>query len=93
MTVYATATINVTDPEALGRYREGAGAALEKHKGTNFAASMEPQILEGDGPAPDVAVILAFPDREHALAWINDPAIADVHDARRAGGITKIILM
>ncbi|MGH1464489.1 MAG: DUF1330 domain-containing protein [Cognatishimia sp.] len=93
MTAYAMVTITVTDHNTFSAYREHAGAALAKHKAKSFAVSKEGQVIEGDGNAPDVSVILEFPDRVHALAWINDPDLAKVHALRQSAGQSKIILM
>ena len=93
MTAYALVTIHLEDRETFARYRSLAGPAMKKHQASALAVSSEAQIIEGDGPAPDVTVILTFPDRDHALAWINDKDIADVHAARQASGRTKIVLM
>ena len=93
MTAYALVTITVDSPETFAEYRQLAGPAMAKHKAEPLAVSPEAQIIEGDGPAPDVTVILSFPDREHAQGWINDPEIADIHAKRRASGTSRIILM
>ena len=93
MTAYAVVTIHLEDREAFARYRTLAGPAMEKHQAKPLSVSTKAQIIEGDGPAPDVTVILTFPDRDHALAWINDDDIADVHAARRASGRSRIVLM
>lgn len=93
MTAYAQVTITLKDPETFAKYRELAGPALAKHKAKPLAVSKESNIIEGDGPAPDVAVILEFPDRAHAEAWINDPELAEVHALRNAGGNSRIVLM
>ena len=93
MTAYAIVTLTIKDQAALARYRAVAGPALAKHGATPLAVSAETQVIEGSGPAPDVTVILEFPDRDHALGWINDPDIADVHATRQASGDSRIILM
>lgn len=93
MTAYALVTITVDHPETFAAYRQAAGPAMAKHKAEPLAVSSEAKVIEGDGPAPNVTVILSFPDRDHALAWINDPEIADVHERRRASGASRIVLM
>ncbi|GAA6209416.1 hypothetical protein NBRC116601_27090 [Cognatishimia sp. WU-CL00825] len=93
MTAYALVTISLQDPETFAAYRELAGAALKKHNAEAMAVSKEAEVIEGTAPAPDVTVILTFPDRAHAKAWINDPELADVHALRQNSGITNIILM
>jgi uncharacterized protein (DUF1330 family) len=93
MTAYAIVTLTIKDQAALERYRAVAGPALAKHSAAPLAVSSEAQVIEGDGQAPDVTVILEFPDRDHALGWINDPDLVSVHAARQASGISSIILM
>jgi uncharacterized protein (DUF1330 family) len=93
MTAYAIVTLTIEDQAALENYRAQAGPALAKHKATPLSVSSEAQVIEGEGPAPDVTVLLQFPDRDHALAWISDTEIEHVHAARRASGASRIILM
>lgn len=93
MTVHAIVTLSISDPDTLAAYREKAGAALAKYNAQPLAVSQDAAIIEGDGTAPDVTVILTFPDRDHALGWINDPELASTHALRRGAGQSNIILM
>jgi uncharacterized protein (DUF1330 family) len=93
MTAHAIVTLTVTSPDNFAAYREQAGAALAKHGGTALQSSPNPILLEGEGPLPQIAVVLAFPDRESAQAWKNDPELAAVHALRMASGNIQIILL
>ncbi|CUJ06797.1 DUF1330 domain-containing protein [Cognatishimia activa] len=93
MTAYAMVTITVTDPDKLAAYREVAGPAMAKHGVSPLAVSGDAQVIEGNGAAPNVTVILQFENREAALGWINDPEIAEVHKMRQAAGDSRIVLM
>lgn len=93
MPAYALVTISLEDRDTFAAYRKLAGPAMAKHHAEALAVSSEAQVIEGDGPAPDITVILSFPDRDHALGWINDPEIAEVHETRRASGTSRIVLM
>ncbi len=93
MTAYAIVTVTVTNPSVFDAYREKAGAALAKYQAKPMEVSKEAQVIEGNGAAPDVTVILTFPDRDHALGWINDPELAETHALRRGAGSSHIILM
>lgn len=93
MTTYALVTVTVNDGEKFAAYREAAGPAMAKHRVTPLAVSRDAQILEGEGAAPNVTVILQFESRETALGWINDPEIAHVHKMRNDAGQSRIILM
>lgn len=91
--VYAIAQLKVTDKEALGRYREQAGAALAKHGGAVVSGGANPEMLEGDGTAPDIVALLSFPSVAAARAWRNDPELAQVHALRNAGGASSIFIV
>ncbi len=91
--IYAYAKLTVTNPDALAAYRDVAEAALAKHGGKVESAAREFTVLDGAPNAPDVAALLSFPDREAAIAWSNDPALADVHALRRGAGGSDILLL
>lgn len=91
--IYAYAEITVTNPEALAEYRDVAGAALAKHGGKVESASREFTTLDGAPVAPNVAALLSFPDKAAAVAWSEDPELADVHALRRSAGGSNILLL
>lgn len=90
---YAIFTATFTDPASFAAYGKTGGEALAKHGGTLAGKARPPELLDGAGPAPDIAVLLSFPDRAAAEAWINDPDYAEVHALRRASGTTSVILL
>ena len=91
--IYAMVLLAITDREKLAAYRNAAGSVLARHDGKLVAAAPEPTVLEGTITAPDIAAVLSFPERESALAWINDPDLKDVHELRRTGADSSIILL
>ncbi|MEM1272821.1 MAG: DUF1330 domain-containing protein [Pseudomonadota bacterium] len=91
--VYAYAKLMVKNPEKLSAYRDVASDALARHGGKVEAATAETTQLDGHPDMPDVAALLSFPDKAAALAWINDPELADVHALRRDAGASDIVLM
>lgn len=93
MTAHAIVTLNVTKPEKLAIYREKATEALAKHGGSILQASPEPILLEGEAEFPQMVALLAFPDRDSAIAWKNDPDLAEIHALRMDSGKTTIILL
>ena len=93
---FQTTVADATIEDGPGRFRNWTDAGVDYDVivvATPLAVSPEAQVIEGDGPAPDVTVILTFPERDHALNWINDPEIAEVHARRRASGTSRILLM
>lgn len=93
MTVQALAMITITDKTSLAAYREQAAEALAKHGGSLVAADPAPLVLEAAGDTPDLAALLAFPNADAARAWIDDPALADIHALRNGGGKSTIIVL
>ncbi len=93
MTAYAIVTLKITAPEQLAAYRERAGEALAKYCGAVAQASSELTLLEGGPDLPQLAAILTFPEKASAKAWIDDPALADIHALRRGSGHSTIILL
>ncbi|MEH6521507.1 DUF1330 domain-containing protein [Sulfitobacter sp.] len=91
--IYAYAKITVTNPKALAEYRDVAGAALAKHGGKVESAAREFTVLDGTPDVPNVAALLSFPNKEAAVAWSNDPELADVHALRRSAGGSDILLL
>ena len=90
---YAYIALTITNPDSLAAYRVKAAEALATHGGSVVSASKDLIALEGAPSLPDMAAILSFPDRAAAEAWINDPALADVHALRRGAGQSDIILL
>lgn len=93
MTAYAFVTLKISNPDKMAAYREVAGPALAKYGAEPIQVSPDSIWLDGEGPTPDIAVLLSFPDREAALNWRNDPDFEDVHALRNASGECKILLL
>ena len=87
---YAIAKLEITDPEKLTAYREVAGEALAKHGGAVVTASAEYTKMDGEPDMTGVTAILSFPDKTSALAWANDPELAEIHALRRSAGASHI---
>ena len=91
--IYAYGELTITNPDAFAEYAKVAGQALAKHGGKPVAATTEPAVLDGTPALPTRAIILSFPDRAAALAWINDPELADAHALRRSAGSSDFVLL
>ena len=85
--------MNITNPETFGQYKEVASDAMGKHGCSILSIGKDNITLDGDHKAPTVAVILSFPDKAAAMAWINDPELAHIHDLRRKAGLDSMTLI
>ncbi|MBM7068442.1 DUF1330 domain-containing protein [Actibacterium sp. 188UL27-1] len=91
--IYAYVSLTVTNPDSLAKYREQGAPALARHGGKVETATAETSVLDGSPNLPDMAALLSFPDRGAALAWINDPELAETHALRRGAGASDIVLL
>lgn len=85
--------MNITNPEIFGQYKDVASDAMEKHGCAALSIGKDNITLDGDQKAPTIAVILSFPDKASALAWINDPELTHIHDLRRKAGLKSMTLI
>jgi len=76
---------SMNDTNAFARYREVAGAALAKHGGRVVSSTPSPKQIEGPPRPLHALVILEFPDADAALAWRQDPDLAETHALRVDG--------
>ena len=91
--VYAYVELNITDADSFDRYKVKAGDALAKHGGSPLVSSKGSVVIEGNKEAPQIAVILSFPELEAAHAWINDPDLQHIHELRQNSGDVSIVLL
>ena len=72
MPAYVIGDIRVTDPVQFEAYRAPAGASVERYGGRLLAAAGNAELLDG-GPAPELSVIIEFPDVAAARRWYQSP--------------------
>ena len=80
MTAYVITELTVRDAEALDRYRKEVGPVLKQFGGELLAVSPW-HVFHGE-PAYDFGTIIAFPDKEAALAWYSSPAYQALNPVR-----------
>ncbi len=93
MPAYATVQLVLKDREAFARYREHAGNALAKHGGKVIAGGPESEVLEDTGAGDCIMALLEFPNADSARGWIEDPELQHIHDMRKAGASTRVVLL
>lgn len=91
--VHAYVQLTIDNPEKFEAYRAKAGDALAKHGAQVLQSSRDVSAIDGAPTLSQVGVILAFADKAAALAWINDPELAETHELRRAAGRCDITLL
>jgi uncharacterized protein (DUF1330 family) len=82
---YSITEVEVVDAEEFKRYRELAGASVERHRGQFLVQGAEPIVAEGDWLSGQRVVVIKFPNMEQLRSWYESPEYAPARViARRA---------
>lgn len=92
MKAYLVLDFAVTDLAGFMPYVEAIPAHIERHGGRYIVRGVEPTIMEGDW-TPERLVILEFPARANAEAFLRDPDIQDLFAVRHATTISRLVLV
>ena len=85
MTYYSVLEVTAISDDWVSDYIGSANALVAKHGGKYLARTASHERLEGDGENPALRIILEWPTREAALAFMNDPDYEPHLKARTAG--------
>ena len=91
MTHYIVAHIAIHDRDRYAQYETGFMPIFDKYGGQILAVNDAPEVLEGPPDARRL-VILAFPDREAALAWAGSPEYREIAKHRLAASEGVILI-
>ena len=92
MTAYVIADITVTDPDRYQEYVRLAPAFIEKHGGQYRVRGGEVDCREGDWK-PQRLIVLEFPSRKNAVAFLEDPGYQQVARIRQQCATTNLIVV
>ena len=92
MKAYLVLDLEVTDLAGFRPYVAQIPAHIERHGGRYIVRGVEPAVMEGDW-RPPLLVILEFPARENAEAFLSDPHIQDLFKLRHDTTVSKLLLV
>ena len=93
MTAYCIAQIDIHDPTEYQNYLQGFMPVFERHNGRLLVSSAaEVDIIEGHWDLPR-CVLLAFPDLQHARAWLDDPDYRTLARHRHRAAQTNLVMV
>jgi len=92
MTAYLVLDFAVRDLRGFLPYVEAIPAFIEKHGGRYIVRGVAPTVMEGDW-APERMVILEFPARENAEAFLNDPEAQPLFALRHRTTDSRLVLV
>ena len=95
MAYYSVLEVTPTSDAWIPDYLPAANALVTRHGGRYLARTASHETLEGDGggEAPALHIIIEWPSKEAAAAFMNDPAYASHLAARTAGSLSRHALI
>jgi uncharacterized protein (DUF1330 family) len=91
MKAYLVLDLSVNDFAGFRRYVDEIPAFIAKHSGKYIVRGVQPTTIEGDW-SPERLVIIEFPGREKAEAFLGDPEIQDLFKVRHNTTTSKLLL-
>jgi uncharacterized protein (DUF1330 family) len=91
MSIYLVAEITVHDPDQYQEYARQVPAFIEKYSGTYCIRGGEVISQEGDWQ-PQRLIVIKFPSKQHATAFLEDPGYQPVAEIRHRAATTKMVL-
>ena len=82
-----------TSEEWIPSYIESVGAIVARHGGKYLARTTNYERLEGDQDGPAAFVVIEWPSKEAAIAFMADPEYQPFLKARLAGSISQHFLV
>jgi uncharacterized protein (DUF1330 family) len=92
MKAYLVLDFSVRDLRGFRPYVSGIPAFIERHGGRYIVRGAEPTVMEGDWK-PERMVILEFPSRENAKAFLEDPDAQALFAVRHRTTTSKLVLV
>ena len=93
MPAYLIVDTQITNPEAYETYKAEAKPIAEAHGGRYLVRGGEIDVIEGDLWAPTRIVVIEFPDRAAARAFVDSPDYAPVKAIRHANARCTLMLV
>jgi uncharacterized protein (DUF1330 family) len=92
MKAYLVLDLSIHDLPGFAPYIAAIPAFIAKHGGRYIVQGEEPTVMEGDW-APERMVILEFPSRENATAFLADPDAQALFAVRHRTTTSRLVLV
>lgn len=93
MTYYSVLAVTPTSEDWIPDYIGHANALVSKHGGRYLARTASHERLEGEGEEVALRIILEWPSKEAAQAFMSDPQYVPHLKARTNGSISHHFLV
>ena len=91
MKAYLVLDFSVNDLSGFRRYIVEIPAFIAKHSGKYIVRGVQPTTIEGDWKSE--RMVIEFPEREKAEAFLSDPEIQDLFKVRHNTTTSKLLLV
>ncbi|MBI1251866.1 MAG: DUF1330 domain-containing protein [Alphaproteobacteria bacterium] len=91
-TAFLVLDLRVNDLRDFLPYVDAIPAFIAKHGGRYASKGADPVVMEGDW-SPQRLVILEFPSRSHAEAFLADPDAQDLFARRHRSTTSRLVLV
>ena len=91
MKAYLVLDLTVNDFNGFRKYVAEIPAFIARHSGQYIVSGGEQKTIEGDWK-PERLVIIEFPARENAEAFLDDPEIQDLFEVRHRTTTSRLVL-
>ena len=92
MKAYLVLDLAINDFAGFSKYIAAIPAHIAKHDGQYIVQGVEPTSIEGDWK-PQRMVIIEFPERSNAEAFLSDPTIQDLFRVRHETTTSRLVLV
>ncbi|MEM9694621.1 MAG: DUF1330 domain-containing protein [Myxococcota bacterium] len=93
MSYYSILAVTPRTDDWISDYLPAANRMVTKHGGRYLARTSSHERLEGTGDEVALCIVLEWPSREAALAFMRDPEYAPHLEARTAGSASHQFLI
>ncbi|MCP4596094.1 DUF1330 domain-containing protein [Neptuniibacter sp.] len=93
MTYYSVLAVTPTSDDWVADYIEPANNTVARHCGRYLARTTSHERVEGQGDDAALRVIVEWPSKEAAIAFMNDPEYLPHLEARTQGSISHHFLI
>ncbi len=93
MKAYLQIDLRITDLNGFMQYVQRIPALIKKHSGEYLVEGVEPNIIQANGSEPERSVIIQFPSRNHAEAFLEERAASDLHEIWQQTTNSRILLV
>ncbi len=93
MTYYSVLAVTPTSEDWIPDYIGPANTLVAQYGGKYLARTSSHERLEGEGEEAALRIVIAWPSKEAAVGFMNDPKYVPHLKARTAGSISHHFLI